>query len=179
MAFIRKKRIQNKEYAYIVENRWRKRVAKGSKRGARQKVKGYLGRVLKVSPKQELDFVSHFCSDGVEEYVKANDKKVIILDLVKFELLRHGFEEAGKLLSNGEIFFDLDSNEFSANEGKVKKLVLELNEGFMCKETIESLVNLKIKENEDSGFKLANAFVEAGLKIPEEVFVGFFGKLYK
>ena len=91
MSFIRKKKIKNREYAYIVENRWRKRVGKGSKKGARQQVKGYLGRVFKLEPKKEIDFFSHFCSDGVEEYVKANDKKVIILDLVKFELLRHGF----------------------------------------------------------------------------------------
>lgn len=179
MSFIRKKRIQNREYAYIVENRWKKRVGKGSKKGSRQKVKGYLGRVLKLSPKQEIDFISHFCSDGVEGYMEGNDKKSIVMDLVRFELLRHGFEEAGKLLSNGDVFFDLDNNEFSANEGKVKKLVLELNEGFMCKETIESLLGFKAKDGEEAGLSLANAFVEAGLKVPEEVFVGFFGKLYK
>ena len=84
------------------------------------------------------------------------------------------------MLSNGSILVDLDSIGFYNAEGNdSKKIVLELNEGFMCKETIESLVNLKIKENEDSGFKLASAFVEAGLKVPKEVFVGFFGKLYK
>ena len=180
MSFIRKKKIKNREYAYIVENRWRKRVGKGSKKGARQQVKGYLGRVFKLEPKKEIDFFSHFSIDSAEEYIKDNDKEAIIKDLLRFELIKHGFEEAGKLLSNGSILVDLDSIGFYNAEGNdSKKIVLELNEGFMCKETIESLVNLKIKENEDSGFKLASAFVEAGLKVPKEVFVGFFGKVYK
>ena len=185
MAFIRVKDIGKKggkkyRYAYIVENRWRKRVGKGSKNGARQKVKGYLGRVFKLEPKKEIDFFSHFSIDNAGGYIKENDKKTIILDLVRFELIRHSFEEAGKLLSNGSILVDLDSIGFYNAEGNdSKKIVLELNGGFMCKETIENLVNLKIRENEDSGFKLANAFVGAGLKVPKEVFVGFFGKLYK
>lgn len=183
MAYIRVKKFKRKsgkvlEYAYIVENRWKKRVGKGSKKGPRQKVKGYLGRVFKLDKKGDIDFFSHFSIDGVEDYIGNNDKRTIIMDLVRFELIRHGFEEAGKLLSNGNIFFDLDNNEFSSVKGKVnKKIVLELNEGFMCKETVEKLINFKVREEEDGGFRLAKTFVEAGLKVPEEIFVGFFEKL--
>src|SRR3989338_3093815 len=109
LVFIRKKKIQNKEYAYIVENRWKKRVSKGSKKGARQ----------------DVNFFSHFSIANVEDYIANNEKITIIKDLVRFELRRHGFEEAGKLLSNEDIFFDLDSNEFFAKDNKAKKIVLE------------------------------------------------------
>ncbi|MBS3097979.1 hypothetical protein J4209_04255 [Candidatus Woesearchaeota archaeon] len=179
LVFIRKKKIQNKEYAYIVENRWKKRVSKGSKKGARQKVKGYLGRVHRPEARQDVNFFSHFSIANVEDYIANNEKITIIKDLVRFELIRHGFEEAGKLLSNEDIFFDLDSNEFFAKDNKAKKIVLELNEGFMCKETIENLLNLKVRGGEDAGYKLANAFVEAGIAVPKEVFVGFFSKVFK
>ena len=49
----------------------------------------------------------------------------------------------------------------------------------MCKETIENLLNLKVRGGEDAGYKLANAFVEAGIAVPKEVFVGFFSKVFK
>lgn len=185
MVFIRTKRIKKKSgnvytYAYLVENKWKKR-AKGKKK-SRQKVKAYLGRVHKLEKETELDFLELLSINDVEKYVDSKDKKDIIIDLVKYELLKHGFDEVGSLVSNGDIFFDLDKIEFSVLEDdKHKKgIVLELNEGFLCKETLRSLTNFYAEGTEEEiGYKYAKAFVESGIAVPKEVFVGLFGKLFK
>ena len=74
MVYIRIKKIKKKgreyRYAYLVENRWKKRVRKGSKKGARQKVKGYLGKVHDFSRVDDKDFISHFSVDDVKEQRK-------------------------------------------------------------------------------------------------------------
>ena len=185
MAFIRTKKIKKKSgnvytYAYLVENKWKKR-AKGKKK-SRQKVKAYLGRVHKLEKKNELDFLEWRCIEDAQKYLASKDKKDIILDLVKYELLKHGFDEVGCLVSNGDIFMDLEKKEFSVMEGFKRKegIVLHLNEGFMCKETVKMLTNFNAEGTEEEiGYKYAKAFVECGLDVPKEIFVGLFGKVFK
>lgn len=185
MVFIRTKRIKKKSgnvytYAYLVENKWKKRTQ--SKQKSRQKVKAYLGRVYKLEKKSELDFLELLSINDVEKYINSGNKKEIIIDLVKFELLKHGFDEVGSLVSNGGVFFDLDKLEFSVLEGCKRKegIVLNLNEGFMCKQTIKGLVCFNAEgTEEEAGYKFAKAFVEAGIDVPKEVFVELFAKLFK
>ncbi|MBW2983499.1 hypothetical protein KY361_00105 [Candidatus Woesearchaeota archaeon] len=185
MVFIRTKRIKKKSgniytYAYIVENKWKKR-AKGRKK-SRQRVKAYLGRVYKLDKSSELDFLELLSIKDIDNYVNSKSKKEVIIDLVKYELLKHGFDEVGSLVSNGEIFFDLDKAEFSILEGYKRKqgIVLSLNEGFMCKETLRMLTHFYAEGTEEEiGYKLAKSFVEAGIDVPKEVFVGLFAKLFK
>ena len=185
MVFIRTKRIKKKSgnvytYAYLVENKWKKRAV--GKKKSRQKVKAYLGRVYKLDKESELDFLELFSINDAENYVNNKSKKGIIIDLVKYELLKHGFDEVGSLVSNGEIFFDLDKAEFSILEGYRRKpgIVLSLNEGFMCKETLRRLTHFYAEGTEEEiGYKLAKSFVEAGIDVPKEIFVGVFGKLFK
>jgi hypothetical protein len=49
--FFRIKKIKGKEYAYLVENEWKKN-------SSRQKVKQYIGRVYRLAQKNNLDFIS-------------------------------------------------------------------------------------------------------------------------
>lgn len=198
--FIRIKRIKkkNKEYpyAYIVANRWMKK-AKRSK----QKVKKYLGRVYFLEKVNNNDFFEFYSIKDVKGYVKKNDKKRIINDLIRFELINHGFKEQGNFLIKDNIYFNKNSNEVFINikkindkiinSGKINdkksiinkndnsnnKIVLAMNEGFLCDETIKRLFGRFEGDEREVGFKLANAFVEAGLKIPEELFVCIFEKI--
>ena len=85
----------------------------------------------------------------------------IINDLVRWELQKHDIKE------------ELDNI-------KSNKIVFKINEGFLCNFTLESLLNFKAEPDErETGIKLAKAFVGAGIKIPEELFVGIFGKVFK
>ena len=185
MVFIRTKKLKKKSgniytYAYLVENKWKKR-AKGRKK-SRQKVKAYLGRVYNTDKKSDIDFLESLSIENINKYIDEKSKKDIIIDLVKYELLKHGFDEVGGLVSNGEIFFDLDKVEFSVLEGLKRKpgIVLSLNEGFMCKETIKRLTHFYVEGTEEEiGYKYAKAFVEAGIDVPKEIFIGLFGKLFK
>lgn len=180
--FIRVKKIRKKDklyqYAYIVENRWRKRPKRG-KKGARQKVKSYLGRVYFLDKKDDKDFFEHYNIKDIDEYIK-NNKSRIINELIKLELINHGFKEKNELLFLNNIFFEIKNNKiYSTDERNVKnkKVVLKLNEGFLCNKTINSLVMGKSVDKD--GYKFARAFVDAGINIPKELFVKLYENVVK
>ncbi len=215
--FIRVKNIRKKgkeyKYAYIVSNKWRK-----TRKEAKQKVKKYLGKVYSFDKVSDKDFFGFYSITDALEYVKGNDKKKIVSDMVRFELLSHGFKEEGDFLVNGSIYFDKNRKElFVGNEKeinsekinekkesmknikineentnkkiindkninnkkliKTKKIVIAMNEGFFCNETVKKLYGSFYGTEKEVGLKLAKAFVEAGLKVPEEVFIGVFEKV--
>jgi hypothetical protein len=178
MSFIRVKNIGKKgdrkyRYAYLVENRWRKRLKKG-KKGSRQKVSRYLGKVVKLEKVREREFEA----GDMGEYVKRR-KSQIIRDLVRHELLLRGFEEEkGRMIKEGMIF-ELGPRKFVKENGEEEKLVIEMNEGFLCKYTLTNLLNFKAKDDDERevGIKLAKAFLEAGLNVPKEIFVAYFEKV--
>ena len=93
--FIRVKWIKNQPYAYRVSNRWRK------KKGTKQEVKGYLDRVYYLNNVKELSF-EEFIGNSMVEYLKNNSARAIILDLIRYELLKHGFVYKG---NNKNILF--------------------------------------------------------------------------
>ena len=160
MAFFRVKKIKGKEYAYIVENKWKKGRS-------RQKVKGYMGRVYRFNLVNNVEFSQFKNIEDVQEYVKNNDKKKIINDMVEWELFKFGIKE-----------------NFLVNDAKVQKgnknVDFFINDGFMCNYTLKNIIEFKSEGDEQSdGYRLARAFVEAGIKVPQEVFVGVFSKLFK
>tara|TARA_B100001971_G_scaffold193767_1_gene199166 strand:- start:184 stop:714 length:531 start_codon:yes stop_codon:yes gene_type:complete len=172
--FIRVKNIRKKgkntiyQYAYAVENVWRKR-----RKEAKQMVKKYLGRVHKLDKKENNEFFEYYSITDTNQYTKKSNKNKIITDLVKLELVNHGFRGDGKVLTNGVLTFDLVDNKFIGGNK-----VLAINEGFLCKETVRRLISGKFEGTEkEVGYKLAKAFVEAGLKVPEELFIGMFEKI--
>ena len=160
--FFRIKKIKGKEYAYIVENEWHKK-------GSRQKVKGYIGRVHKFDLKSNVGFLEHLNMENAEAYLQGNDFKKIINDLAEWEISRHG-------ISKEE--FAIDLNSIKIQKGN-KEVAVHINEGFLCGHTLRSLIGFKAVEEQNDGYRFARAFVEAGIKVPQEVFVGLFGKIYK
>ena len=159
--FVRIKKIQNKEYAYLVANEW-------TTSGSRQRVKAYLGKVHKPEKKQERSLAI----DSMKDF------RQILHDAIKWELENHGFQHNnnGVLMKDGILVH--------LNEGKItsknKNTVIAINEGFMCEHTLNELKNFKASTNqEETSKRLALSTLEAGLKLPEEAFVQLFEKVLK
>ena len=160
MSFIRLKKINGKQYAYLVENKWYKRGFKGKGKGSRQKVSKYLGRVYHLEKAIDKDFLGFKEINNLEEYLINNAQDEIIKDLVRWEMFRHNID-------SNEFLIDLNSKKIVKNK---KAVSLKLNEGILNSYTLRRLFNLR---KEDS-YYLANCFVEAGIEVPKEVFVGLF-----
>ncbi|MBS3114503.1 hypothetical protein J4448_05365 [Candidatus Woesearchaeota archaeon] len=213
MAFFRIKKIKGKEYAYIVENKWkptaksvelnassrdererakrsrtqlsrehltlrgidmrgsrRDSLAMSKPRGSRQKVKEYVGRVYRFNLMNNVNFLEYFKIEDVQNYIEINQKNKIINDLIEWELYKFN-------VNKNEFSIDLNSKKIQKNN---KNVAFFINEGFMCDFTLKNLLEFKPEGDEQAdGYRLARAFVEAGIKVPQEIFIGVFGKLYK
>ena len=163
MAFIRTKKIDGKDYAYLVENRWYKRRHKGKNKGPRQKVSKYLGRVYSFNKEKDIDFYSFKKIDNLEQYLKnnSNNKNNVFRDLIEWELFRHNIDKT---------HFTIDFSNKKVMKGR-KEVSLRMNEGFLNGFTLARLFDLKSGDS----YYLAKCFVEAGIEIPKEIFVGVFG----
>jgi hypothetical protein len=164
MSFIRTKNISGKDYAYLVSNKWYKRKHKGKNKGPRQKVSKYLGRVYSFDKVKDTDFYSFRKIKDLEGYLKKNSKYKMFRDLVEWEVFRHNI--------NKEEFTIDYSNKKVINKNTKKEVSLGMNGGFLCSFTLSRLLNL----GSGSSHYLAKAFVEAGIEVPQELFVGVFGK---
>ena len=163
MTFFRIKKIKGKEYAYLVENEW-------NRKGSRQKVKGYIGRAYRFDLKSNVDFWEFLKIEDVQDYIEKNNKNKIINDLLEWELFKFG-------VSKDEFSIDLSNLKIQKNK---KGVALFINDGFMCNLTLKNLLEFKAEGDEQNdGYRLARAFVEAGIKVPQDVFVSVFGKIYK
>ena len=159
MAFFRIKKIKGKEYAYVVENEWKRK-------GSRQKVKGYIGRVYKFNLVNNIDFLQYHKIEDIQNYVENNDKNKIINDLIEWELFKFDIKKE-------EISIDLSNAKVQKNK---KDVALLINDGFICSHTLKKLIELKSEGDEQlDGYNLARAFVEAGIKVPQEIFIVLFG----
>jgi len=156
MVFVRIKKLKGREYAYLVANEW-------TINGSRQKVQGYLGRVITpVKQREKTAEISLF------EYKQA------VLALVKQELWNHGFNSE---LCCEDVKVDLDLMKLTK---KGKNIVLALNEGFLCSQTLKDALDIELTGYEEqAGTQLAKALLELGLNIPKDIFVELFEKIYK
>ncbi|MBD3304184.1 hypothetical protein GF343_03495 [Candidatus Woesearchaeota archaeon] len=156
MAFVRIKKLKGKEYAYLVENEW-------TINGSRQKVKAYLGRVVK--PLREKEKITD---------IQDLDYKDAVIALVKQELVNHGFSE--------DLKYDcvtVDLVEQKILNGK-RNAVIALNEGFLCSQTLKDALEIQPTGHEEkAGIQLAKALLESGLRLPKDTFVQLFEKIYK
>ena len=168
--FLRIKKINKIQYAYLVDNRWYKRRTKGRGKGPRQKVKRYLGRVYSFGKVGNESFLNFKNIGNIEEYIEKNEKNSIIKELVEWELFRHNINKDE---------FDIDFNNKKILKNK-KEVSLAINEGFLNSYTLARLLDFKFEHDaEKAGLDFAKYFVEAGIEVPKEVFVGIFGKVYK
>lgn len=168
MSFLRIKQIKGKSYAYLVENLW-----KNEGRGSRQKVKHYIGRVYSFDLKDSLNqgFLSFINAEDIEKYVMSTDFIKIIKDMINWEFYKHG-------ISNAE--FDVEL-EVPIIKRSGREVCIKINEGFLCGFYLESLINFRkveLEEDEEiAGYNLAKAFVDAGINIPQDVFIKIFERV--
>lgn len=160
MTFIRTKKIKGNEYAYLVNNKWYKRAFQTKGKGSRQRVSKYLGKVYRPSKVNNVDFLSFKGIESVKQYLIHNQEEQIIKDLVLWELHRHNVDIQD---------FTVDFRGKKVRKG-TKKVSIRMNEGFLNGFTLRRLFNL----NSEESYYLAKCFVEAGIMIPKEVFVGLF-----
>ena len=148
--FIRTKVIKGNPYAYLVRSKY-------TKKGVRQKISRYLGRVLKPDAKQDISFQQFMRIDDIHKYIYVRSSNDLINDMARWELKKH-----------------------SIGIEQLKSKVIAVNDGYLCNFTINRIKRFKPGlDQRASGIRLASLFVEAGIKIPEDAFVHFFQKLFK
>lgn len=188
MTYIRIKKIKGKEYAYLVQSKW-KRLKGRKDKTSKQKIKAYLGRVCRLEKERNLDFWETVETDP-EDYLRLASKDKILDDLIRFELLKHGFmnqslkgsedlkdyrKSKRKWLKDGII---VDINKKNIINKSNSKCVLAINEGFLCNYRLKKLYKYEDKgEIKEIGLELARLFIDSGIDIPQDVFIGFYEKL--
>ncbi len=151
--FVRVKKIKGRPYAYLVENEW-------TPWGSRQRVSKYLGKT---------ETLQRF-SEGLIEL--PTGLQTAILEATAQELLNHGFVRDGHLLKQEEITVNLQERTVRQ---KNKKVVLGMNEGYLCDHTLQQLLTFTPEEKHEENIKkLVNTVVEAGLKLSQEQLVHLF-----
>ena len=153
--FIRKKKINNVEYAYLVENKYNKR-----KKQSRQKTTKYLGKIIKLPEN------------------KTQTKATTIKGSVINELIGKGFILNKNLLMKDSINIDLDRLSVDENN---KSVCIELNEGFLCNHTLTNQLSFSSKNltQKEIIMKFADAFVSAGINLHHESFIKIFNNELK
>jgi hypothetical protein len=161
MGFVRIKKIKGSEYGYLVENTW-------TSAGSRQKVKAYLGKVIKPAKAGELP-VPVLTQLSYPDAVKA---------VAKWTLQQHGFQEGTQsMLMQGTVLADLGEGRVL---NKTNPAVIAMNEGFLCQHTLQQATEFIPSSNieEKIGAELAGVLLEAGLAVPHDVFVQLFEKVH-
>ena len=155
MAYIRVKKISNKPYAYLVESQ-------STKRGPRQRVKQYLGRIYAVEQKE-----------NERSTVVGKTKEEFLKEMVLRELMPAGFKEKGAKFSFEQLHFC--PQELTLRKKNNKEAVIKLNEGYLCSFTIDRLHKFsKTDDMNKDALSLAKYFLGAGLTVSEEEFVNFY-----
>jgi hypothetical protein len=160
-GFVRIKKIKGSEYGYLVENTW---TAKGS----RQKVKAYLGKIIKPVKSAELP-APELKETSYSDAVRA---------VAKWTLLQYGFQEGSQsMLMQGTVLADLAELKVI---NRTNPAVIAMHEGFLCQHTLQQAVGFIPSGNTEEivGKELANVLLEAGLSVPHEIFVQIFEKIH-
>ena len=139
--FVRKKKVKKNEYAYLVESIY-------TRKGSRQKVKKYLGRIFYAENKLE----------------KFNNET--------FQGLLKELFNSLKLPKN--VFINYTTkNIFFEN----KECTIQVGDGFIYSNLIKKLFNFKTKEEEIPGQELAELLSSTGMTFSEEFFVKLYQSL--
>lgn len=172
MAYIRIKRAKRKkgnvcDYLYIVETR------RYRKKRVKQKTKKYLGRVHNFDKLKEVDFYQFLNITDPKEYFDKAKIDEMIIDIVKTELVKHGFELLKNRWVKDGCFVNLDKRKVVNEKGN--NIALGFNEGFLTGYALKEIINFKAYGPE-YGYDFAKMFVEAGIDAPKDVFVEVFRK---
>ncbi|MBT3297802.1 hypothetical protein HN385_02670 [archaeon] len=161
MVYIRIKKISGNEYAYLVESIQ-------TKKGSRQKVKKYLGKVYKFENKNISD---------VDKLILSRNRASFLKDLVLRELVSIGFKDQEKYCNLKLLMFDKNKLTLhkKTKSKTVKDAIISLNNGFLCSFTLQRILEFKKSKdvNQDAPM-LAKYFLEAGLQVSKENFVKYY-----
>ena len=170
MVYLRIKKIKGKEYAYLVKSKLRKA-------GPRQKVKAYLGRVCRLSKEKDINFWESVDAEK-ESYLRFSSKEKMLYDLVRFELIKHGFvnkPENPKEWVKDNLIVNIGKRKIINESGS--GCVLAVNEGYLYGSRIKELLKYKqLGGYEESGYGLAKLFIDSGIDIPQELFIAYYEK---
>lgn len=134
--FVRKKQVKGNPYGYLVENEW-------TKKGSRQKVVAYLGRVHEFETGPEKSFPELEAIDLLEA-------------IISYEVPDN---------------IDVDMKECSVT-CEDKAIAVGINEGVFCSHTLQEVLDaIKIIHEDRPGISLACAMRNAGLRISQEDFI--------
>ena len=183
--FLRIKEVKGNSYLYAVENTWKK------KKGVKQKVKKYLGRVHKFrESKKNVEFnkfLNLYYNFELDDYLENNESEKIISDLIRWELYKKGFslEDGGRMKRRKLIINVNDKRNVLSHNGK--PFSIKSGEGFLNNFSIDAMRRYKLnvgKEWEGDidkrkvGMELARMFVDGGINVPQKVFVSLFEKKF-
>ena len=174
--FIRVKNIKGIQYAYLVKSVWEEKTV-------RQKVVHYLGKVYILNKSNMVSF-DEFCK-GEKRTLQNAEVKTIIQALMEWTLVQHGFTKDSLLqkkwlFENGKAGGDPENLKITSGK---KEITLKVNEGYMnsftLKELLKIQVSKKTEEQRRAATLLAKAFVNAGIQIPQDMFIEVFQKVYQ
>ncbi|MBI4139538.1 hypothetical protein HY483_01105 [Candidatus Woesearchaeota archaeon] len=140
--FIRVKTINGQKYGYIVENKW----AKGT---SRQKVAKYIGKIT---------------DEGLTRPATTNNEKIreAVQELIEAHLKEKGYEKDKETLTKDKIKIHIATRTV---KNKGKNAVIKINNGYLCKETIE-----KAEKQPENIKEMAENLTNAGINMTPEEF---------
>jgi len=165
--FIRTKRVKEHDYAYLVKNKW-------TKNGPRQKTIKYLGPVFCAPYLKEISMEKFLEPTKIEHLFIETPIAGIYKILIERELIRHGFIKKDE---NVYIYEDIivNLNARSVRKGR-RNIAMKMNEGFLCHVTMNNIFEHTQQEDE-TGKKLAEDILGAGIAIEKDMFVRIFNYL--
>ena len=150
---------------------------------------GYLGRVYKIDKINDPEF---------HEFLpKTSKPKQLITNLIKWELHKHGFKEISRQNINLKQYMKPNTSlsptyqklwikdritaipERGEISVRSRPCVLHINDNHMCERTLKKLLKFKSDGDQEAvAVDLAEAFVTAGIKIPQENFIELFQQIF-
>ena len=160
--FVRTKKIGKNTYAYLVINRW-----KNGKTS--QDSKHYLGRVFTFPIKKEIDF-----NTFIDYNIKKESFSKVVKDLIAWELAQHGFVKKDNIWKKQKVEVSLTPLTITFRK---RPCALSFHDGFLAYKTLIRISRFKFRGDDLDAYHFAKAFVESGIKVPENVFIALFDKL--
>ncbi|HLC73065.1 MAG TPA: hypothetical protein VJH20_00340 [Candidatus Nanoarchaeia archaeon] len=164
-----KKRLSKKgvsDYAYEAKNI-------RTKKGPRQKVVSYLGKVHPLE-NNNLILTFYLSTDDIQSYFEKKRLSDVVKELLIFELIRHGFSKTNDILIKGDFTVNIDDK--TVKYSGVENIVLSLNKGYLCSKTLKKC--FKDIENASETQQLIKSLLLIGLNPNEDTFTKIFsGKI--
>lgn len=154
-----------KNFAYLVRSKY-------YKKGPRQKVVRYLGKVYKIKKKKPNRHKSN--------EKKHNNLEDFLTSLIIKELRRHAFKHKGNLIFNNSNFF-IDLTKQKVYDDKNNKIVLTMNYGVLCDYTLNRLFEQSyiLEKPEVVTKDIGKKLISAGISIKNEEFIQIYEMICK